>query len=228
MKNSLRVFLFIFISISVFSKESLDSFEMEAGKEKYYIYYNSTMTEIRNKTFEKDRTSYTDAIITRLSVSRKDKTDYLVRFGYSKKAGPVFYLLEAQKKGYKVVLKYSGRYMTIPGDGSVRAYGSKNYSVPEIRIFRRTEKGLVEIAQEIIYVGFKSIAAKSVSLYASSNLKSKIQTLDSREELTVVVRKKTAFYIVTKTGKAGWLHIGENTTKRDSPVKELYGLNESK
>jgi len=228
MKNLLRIFLFIFISISLFSKESLETFEIKADRKSYFIHYSSPMTEVRNKTYNKDGISYTDVILTRLSLSRKDKTDYLVRFGYSKQTGSVFYLLEAQKKGYKEVLKYSGKYMTLPGDNTVRIYGTGKYSVPEIRMFQKTNKGLVEKEQDVIYIDFKSTAAMTAPLYFSSNLKRKVHTLDVKEKLTVIFRKGSFFYVVSKTGKFGWLNIPENTSRSNTPIKDLYGVNMTK
>lgn len=216
--------LFLLMGLSVSARESLDSFSFKEDKKEYFVYYDRNIAQVRNKTYQQGGEKYIDTVFTRLSNNKSDKTEYLIRAVISKKRGVGFVVLEKKTKGFEPLYELWGDYIAIPGDGTIRTFSLREYSVPEVRNFFVKSGALTEVEFDFTYINFDTKANKDFTAYNNVRLAGSGVKISDGEVIKVIGRSGSSFYVVTPEGKAGWVEIPLNTKKGQSPIKGLYPL----
>lgn len=165
------------------------------------IYYVPDDTKIINQKHNNDNDdTYTEVLNTKLDGQENISVEFLP--GYS--ADPSFNI--KSKKSGKVLGRFSGLELFIPGNGSIYVMGHSNNCFNQRKKFNYKGNKFVEVKQPFYHVGLQTKVKKDVIVFADKNQKDSVASLPKGYDVQVLLTDNADNYLVVTTfGLTGWV-----------------------
>lgn len=164
---------------------------------------------------------YSQLRVIRSRINRNKNENFFIEFDEGPSLDPTFIIYP--EKGEKLIGRFWGTTLIIPGDGFLYVSGHTNNYFDQRKKFALKDGELVEIKQPFYYVGIQSRALRNLTITSKKHGGEIVANIPKGERVTVILSEDDYFLLKTHFGLLGWIRV-ENIGQESEVLEGIFFL----